>query len=151
MSPIRVHSAFFCERRSSHRLLWLAVSATCALLPGRRATAQTFVQLTDLGQNIGARLTNAVARQRLGVDLFGSIGTKVSFIDNAIVYQFASDPSWGRILSGRMDYWVHEYDNRAGPVGRFRTPRGIDISARKKFYAADPGLGLVFIGSFDPA
>ena len=114
------------------------------------ASAQTLVQLTDLGQSIGARLTKAVARQRLGVDLFGAIGTKVSFIDNGTVYQLASDPSWGRILSGRMDYWVHDYDNRTGPGGRLRQPLGIDISARRYFYSADRANGFIFLAEFSP-
>jgi hypothetical protein len=108
------------------------------------------VQLTDLGQGIGARLTRQVANQRLGVSLFGQIGTKVSFIDNGTVYQFASDPAWGRILSGRMNYWVHDYDNRTGPGGRLRQPLGIDISARKYVYAADRATGLIFLATFSP-
>lgn len=117
-----------------------------------RGEAQTFVQLTDLGQGIGARLTTNVAKQRLsGISLFGQIGTKVSYIDHAVVYQFASDPAWGRILSGRMDYWVHEYDNRTGPGGRLRQPSGIDISARKYFYAADRAKGAIFLAQFSPA
>lgn len=115
-----------------------------------RSEAQTFVQLTDLGQGIGARLTRQVAKQRLGISLFGQIGTKVTFVDYSTVYQFASDPSWGRILSGRMDHWVHEYDNRTGPGGRLRQPSGIDISARKYFYAADRAKSSLFLAQFSP-
>ncbi|HJS42436.1 MAG TPA: FlgD immunoglobulin-like domain containing protein [Gemmatimonadales bacterium] len=115
------------------------------------AEAQTFVQLSDLGSNLGPRLTAAVSRARLNRTLFGAIGTKVSFIDHSIVYQFASDPLWGRILTGRMDYWIHEYDNRSAPGGRLHQPSGIDISARKYFYAADRGKGVVLIAQFSPS
>lgn len=137
---------------SASRFARASVAAAAVVTAlGRGAHAQTFVQLTDLGQGIGARLTRSVANQRLGVALFGEIGTKVSFIDNGVVYQFASDPAWGRILSGRMNYWVHEYDNRAGPGGRLRQPLGIDVSARKYLYAADRANGVVFLAEFSPA
>jgi hypothetical protein len=52
--------------------LLLIAALLCLPLQG-----QTFIQLTDLGQGIGPRITKAVAKQNLGVDLFGEIGTKV--------------------------------------------------------------------------
>ena len=118
---------------------------------GTEIRAQTFVQLTDLGSNMGPRLTRAVARQRINRSLFGSIGTKVSFINNGTVYQFAGDPEWSRILVGLKDQWIHQYDNQWGPGGRLLQPLGIDISARKYFYAADRGKGLILFAEFSPS
>src|SRR5437867_11154333 len=43
-------------------------------------SSQTFVQLTDLGSNIGPRLTRTRTRSLLNRPLFRAIGTKVSFI-----------------------------------------------------------------------
>ncbi len=131
-------------RRSASALL-LVVS-----LLMQQADAQTFVQLTDLGSNLGPRLTAAVARQRLNRHLFGAIGTKVTFIDHGVVYQLASDPDWSRILVGRKDEWIHEYDNNIGPGGKVFQPRGIDISARKYFYVADPPKGSILVAEFSP-
>lgn len=128
----------------------VVLCAALVAVPGL-ASAQTFVQLTDLGQGIGSRLTRAIANERLGVPLFGDIGTKVTFIDNTLVFQFASDPSWGRILSGLKDQWVHQYDNTNGPSGRLQQPLGIDISARKYFYAADRANGFIFLSEFSPS
>jgi flagellar hook assembly protein FlgD len=82
--------------------------------------------------------------------LFGSVGTKVSFINNGTVYQFAGDPEWSRILVGLKDQWIHQYDNASGPGGRLQQPLGIDISARKYLYAADRAKGLVLIAEFSP-
>jgi len=116
----------------------------------RPATSQTFVQLTDLGQNLGPRLTRIGARSRLGRDLFGAIGTKVSFIDNTMVYQLATDPDWRRVLVGQKDEWVHAFDNANGPGGRLGQVLGIDISARKYVYIADRSNGRVFLAEFSP-
>src|SRR6267143_4421209 len=121
----------------------LAVAALALSCP-RPASAQTFVQLTDLGQNLGPRLTRVGARSRLGRDLFGAIGTKVSFIENSTVYQLATDPDWRRVLVGQKDEWVHAFDNANGPGGRLGQALGIDISARKYVYIADRSNGRVF-------
>lgn len=129
-------------------MAWLAIILG---LSGTAIRAQTFVQLTDLGSNIGPRLTRAVARQRIDRSLFGSIGTKVSFVSIGTVYQFAGDPEWSRILVGLKDQWIHQYDNAAGPGGRLLQPLGIDISARKYFYSADRAKGMVFLAEFSPA
>jgi flagellar hook assembly protein FlgD len=120
------------------------------LLPTRPADAQTFVQLTDLGSSLGPRLTIAVTRARLNRRLFGAIGTNVTFIDQGVVYEFASDPEWGRVLVGRKDEWIHEYDNTTGPGGKLLQPLGIEISARKFVYAADPAKGMILVTQFSP-
>ncbi len=125
----------------------------CTLLTCQpaRLSAQTFVQLTDLGQSIGPRLSRTDTRDRLDRNLFGTIGTKVSFIDNNIVYQFVSDPDWRRIILGKKDEWVHSYDNSGGPGGKLGQPMGIDISARKFFYAADRINRRIFVAEFSPS
>lgn len=110
---------------------------------------QTFVQLTDLGQGIGPRLTKVVARNKLAVELFGEVGTFMSFIDYGTVYQFASDPSWGRVLTGLKDKWVHEFNNTSGPGGRLTRPLGIDISARKRFYITDRSKSRIIRATFN--
>jgi flagellar hook assembly protein FlgD len=129
----------------------LASLAVCAhMFIASSLTSQTFVQLSDLGQGVGRRLTRSDTRSRLDRDLFGAIGTKVSFIDNSIVYQFATDPDWRRVLVGRLDEWVHSFDNAQGPGGALRMPLGIDISARKYVYAADWGKGAILLTQFSP-
>ena len=120
------------------------------LLPIQPADAQTFVQLTDLGSSLGPRLTIAVTRARLNRQLFGAIGTKVTFIDHGAVYQFASDPEWSRVLVGRKDEWIHEYDNATSPGGKLLQPLGIEISARKFVYAVDPAKGMILVTEFSP-
>lgn len=118
---------------------------------GSEASGQTFVQLTDLGSGIGPRLTRAVAQARLSRSLFGRIGTKVSFIDQTVVYQFASDPDWSRVLVGLKDQYIHEYRNDGGPGGRLTSPYGVDVSGRKRVYIADRANGRVLVATFDPS
>lgn len=129
------------------RLILTVLVQVCAAVP---LGAQTFAQLSDLGQGLGARLTRSDTRAQLQRDLFGAIGTKVSFIDNTIVYQFATDPDWRRVLVGRKDEWIHHFDNAGGPGGALGKPLGIDISARMHVYIADRAAGRVLIADFSP-
>lgn len=128
-------------------MIRLAICAQAVLVTD--STAQTFMQLTDLGQGLGRRLTRSDTESRLQRNLFGAIGTKVSFIDQGVVYQFATDPDWRRILVGRQ--WIHSFDNGGGPGGALRKPLGVDISARKYVYVADWDKGALFLAQFDPA
>lgn len=137
-------------RKALHLSRIALVALLAGLVPRAEARGQTFVQLTDLGSNSGPRLTRVVTRQRLNRSLFGSIGTKVSFINQGTVYQFATDPEWSRILIGLWDQWIHEYDNRSGPGGRLLEPQGIDISARRYVYAADRAKGWILLAEFSP-
>src|SRR5206468_11977387 len=75
------------DRMSSRKLSFMLVVSI--LQWQQPLKAQTFNQLPDLGQNVGARLTRTVARQRLGVELFDVIATKLSYIDNGTLYQLA--------------------------------------------------------------
>lgn len=139
------------NQRPSGRLVRTALLglAVLRLLTTTPAASQTFVQLPDLGQNVGPRLTRTITQNRVNRILFGRIGTKVSFINNGVVYQFATDPDWGRVLIGNWDQWVHGYDNSSGPGGRFGQVEGIDISARKNVYIADRDHALVVVATFD--
>jgi hypothetical protein len=110
--------------------------------------AQTFVQLTDLGASVGPRLTRSIAVSRTTRALFGRIGAKVSFTDHGIVYQFASDPEWGRTLIGRWNEWIHEFEEVAGT--RLQQPFGIDISARRRLYAVDSRNRFIVRAEFSP-
>ena len=110
--------------------------------------AQTFAQLADMGSNIGPRLTRNVARNKISRDLFGSIGTKVTFIEGGVAYQFATDPTWARIVIGKKDDWLERFKNSSGPGGKLRAPYGIDISARKNVYIADWLSRRVLVATF---
>ena len=127
------------KRRSG----WEAVTKACilagllCLTKASEVAGQTFAQLSDMGSNIGPRLTRNVARNRINRTLFGTIGTKVTFINFGTPYQFVTDPLWARVVIGKKDDWVHEYKNSSGPGGRLGAPYGIDISARKYAYIAD--------------
>ncbi len=130
---------------------WQAVTLflVAGALSAPPTNAQTFVQLTDLGQNVGPRLTRTITKSRVNRILFGRIGTKVSFINNGVVYQFATDPDWGRVLIGNWDQWVHGYDNSSGPGGQFGQVEGIDVSARRNVYIADRDHARVVVAAFD--
>lgn len=137
--------------RTPHGRLRSALLAGALVIVDLEGTsAQTFVQLTDLGSSIGPRLTRAVTRAQLGRALFGVIGTKVTYINHGTVYQLASDPEWSRVLVGQKDVWIHEYDNTGGPGGVLQSPTGIDISARRWVYVADGGARRILVARFDP-
>jgi len=124
------------------------VSCMCFGAPS--VDAQTFVQLTDLGSNIGPRLTRLVAQARISRSLFGRIGTKVTFIEGGVAYEFATDPDWSRVVFGRKDYWINGYTNVNGPGGRLLNPLGIDVSARRNVYVVDRARWHVLALTFDP-
>jgi hypothetical protein len=132
--------------RSGLRLL-VPIALAASLYPVPCST-QTFVQLTDLGSGIGARLTRTVADSALDRYLFGAIGTKVSYINYGAVFQFASDPAWGRVLSGKMGEWIHEFTGLGFGGADLRTPMGIDITFLKRLYIADPLNGWVVFADF---
>ncbi len=139
----------------SNRLPILLAAGLCIglLAPGRVSgqTGATFTQLSDLGSNIGPRLTRSVTRARIERELFGRIGTKVNFIQNGLVYQFATDPVWNRVLVGLKDDYIQEYTNVGGPGGRILRPYGIDISARRFVYIADREQRRVLRTVFNPS
>jgi flagellar hook assembly protein FlgD len=119
--------------------------------PSPAQTGATFTQLSDLGSNTGPRLTRSVTRARISRDLFGRIGTKANFIQDGLVYQFATDPAWNRVLVGLWDQYINEYTNVGGPGGRILRPYGIDISARKFVYIADREQRRVLRTVFSPS
>ncbi len=119
----------------------------CVAPPG--AEAQTFVQLTDLGSSLGPRLTSTVTQQRIGRNLFGAVGSKVSFINAGTVYELASDPNWGRVVVGLHGQWVRQFNNAGGPAGTLQGPWGIDISGQRRVFIADRQRGRVLAATFD--
>lgn len=120
-----------------------------SLLGFSRLSSQTFFQLTDMGENVGPRLTRVISQARVHRALFGRIGTKVSFINRGVVFQFASDPVWGRVTVGRWDQWIHAYTNAGGPGGGFGEIYGLDVSARRNLYVADRSKARVLVTAFD--
>jgi flagellar hook assembly protein FlgD len=117
------------------------------------ATAQTFLQLSDMGSNIGPRLTRIVARNRVAADLFGDLGGNVSYVDAVasppVAYEFASDPAWNRILFGQNGDYVNQFRNDAN--GGLSGPLGLDVSPQGTVFVAD-GFSLRFVVlSFDAA
>jgi hypothetical protein len=117
--------------------------------PSVGQSGQTFVQLSDMGSNIGPRLTRTVSRQRIGRDLFGCVGTKVTFIQGGLAYEFASDSVWNRVLVGLKDQYINRFVNTGGPGGRIVRPYGLDISARRNVYVADRERRRVLAATFD--
>jgi hypothetical protein len=109
---------------------------------------QTFVQLTDLGSGIGARLTRHVTDAALARSLFGAIGSKVSYISYGDVFQLATDPIWSRVLSAKLGDWINS--TYGLPQAPLRTPLGMDITALRKAYVADRANGFVLFADFDP-
>jgi flagellar hook assembly protein FlgD len=128
-------------------LSWGSISA--AAMEAQQGA--TFTQLADLGSNIGPRLTQSVTRARIDRLLFSRIDTKVSFIQNGLVYELATDPEWGRVLVGLWDEYINEYTNGTGPGGRLLRPYGIDISARRFVYIADRERRRVLVTVFNPS
>lgn len=127
----------------------IVLGVSLALSLGEVGQAQSFAQLADMGSGIGPRLTRRVARNRLDRSLFGTVGTKVSFINNGTAYQLATDPIWGRVLIGKKDDYIHAYRGAAATGTPLRQPFGIDISARRKVYVAERGKSRIVVGTLD--
>ena len=134
-------------RRRARRFSLIPAFALVLVCP--RASAQTFVQLSDMGENVGPRLTRVITQARVSRSLFGSIGTKVSFIDSGVVYQLVSDPTWARVTVGRWDQYIHEFLNAGGPGGVLGGVQGIDISARRTAFLADHTNGRIVAATLD--
>ena len=149
---MRAHRGLLCWP-ARHRLAaanTVILFAVLCPVTAKPLFGQTFVQLTDMGDNVGPRLTRSVTRARINRSLFGRIGTKVSYIENGTVYQFASDPDWGRVAIGLWEQYVHAFTNGGGPGGALGEVLGIDISARKNVYIVDRTNSRLVVATFDP-
>jgi flagellar hook assembly protein FlgD len=87
--------------------------------------------------------------------LFADLASKVTLIDAVanppIVYEFASDGVWNRILFGQKDIYIKEFFN-SGPGQRpVEGPAGLDISASRLLYVADRANERVLLARFDAA
>ncbi len=121
--------------------------------------AQTFVQLTDLDpQNqLGPRLTSVVVRNKLSAAgrLFAVLGSKISLfnatVSPALVYEFASDPGWNRVLFGQQDVYIRSFNNVSTSTTRLQGPSGLDVSSARNVYIADPFNSRVVLATFNPS
>lgn len=116
------------------------------------AAGQTFVQVSNMSQHVGPRLTREVTRAQVSRDLLRAIGTFATFVEGGTAYEFVTDPMWGRVLYGQKDVYIREFTNdAAAPHFRLHTPLGLDVTARRTVFIADRGLAAVVIARFDPA
>lgn len=116
------------------------------------ATAQTFYQLTDLGQGISPRLTAAQPVQEWGRYLFGGLGGGTTYnnhnLSGAIV-QFVADPVWNRVVYAKKDVWIRFFDNVGGSGGGLSTPTDVDVSAGDYVFIADRDNRRVMVSAFN--
>lgn len=134
--------------------------ALSVLAPGVLC-AQTYVQVAELDPNhpIGARITSTVTQANLGGrTLFGWIGDKVTYIyainnpSSPVVYQFASDVSWNRILFGKKDVYIHGF-SQVVSGSSLLGPAGIDYSRELAqglaVFVADRVSSRIVVATFD--
>ncbi len=121
------------------------------------AYAQTFVQVADLDPNnaVGPRLTSTVVQTKLGKALFSDLASKVTLIDAVshpwIAYEFASDPTWNRVLFGQKDVYIRAFLNAGSSTTRLVAPGGVDVSPTPLVFIADRLNGRILLAQFDPA
>jgi hypothetical protein len=103
---------------------------------------QTFKQIEQIGSGIGARLTRTRTEQDLDQRLFASLRSRAAWIDNTggtpLVYEFAADPIWSRVVFALKDSWLRSSNNGGGPNGALRAPRSIEVTGSRKVLIADP-------------
>lgn len=79
------------------------------LLSASPASGQTFSQVLDLGDNVGARFTRTFTLQEWNKGLFFQPTAVVGFMDAASggsTYMFTVDARWGRITYSKKDEWI---------------------------------------------
>ena len=114
----------------------------------KSSAAQTFVQITNLGNNV-PRVTRARAREQFsGNEIFGGLGGGATIQMNGTVYQFITDPIWNRLIFVKMDKWIRPFTNEAGPGGILQRPMDVDVSQGGMVYIADASGGRVLAGFF---
>jgi len=137
---------------------YVALAMIGALLTVPMVVAgQTFVQLADLDpQNaVGPRLTRTVTQNKLsGKALFAHVTSKVTYVSaegtQPIVYEFASDGVWNRVLFGQKDVYIRGFDNVSATTQRLLGPAGLDVSAGRIVYIGDRLNARVVLARFDP-
>ena len=116
--------------------------------------AQTFVQITDLGQGIGPRLTSSVTQSQLGQRLFWEVSDQATFIkstaSNTAVVQFATDGDWHRLLYARNNNAdIRQLAGFPWAPSYLASPAGIDVTASGRVYVADYLHGRVVYSQYD--
>jgi hypothetical protein len=139
----------------ARQTLWIlgGLIAGAGLAP-RQATGQTFSQILQLGEGVGPRLTRTVTLDSLNSSLFAVVYDHVTWVDargsNPIVYEFAADPIWSKVVFSRKDDWIRGFNDWSAPdpvVG----PRSLDVSGSRKLFITDPPTGRVLVVTLDEA
>jgi DNA-binding beta-propeller fold protein YncE len=100
-------------------------------------------------------LTRAVARERVGRDLFSAPYATVT-IENVDVYdvfpyvesrtfQVVSDPRWNRLVYGEPGRSLKAYDGAGRPLGPLSDPHGLAVDDANRVYVADTGNDRVLV------
>jgi hypothetical protein len=115
------------------------------------AQGQTLAQVLDLGSGIGARLTEARTEQLLNSAMFAAVYSHVSWFDarssTVLIYEFASDPIWSKVVFSRKDSWLRGFNNAsADPIV---SPRGLAVTGTGKVLITDPHHGRVLAAAID--
>jgi len=132
-------------------LAWATVGSTLA---APLATAQSFSQILDLGGNIGPRLTRTVTLDRISSPLVAMMYDQASWIDatgsSPLVFTFATDPIWSKIVFSRRDSWLRGFNDWSAPDPLI-APRALDVSGSRKVFVTDPPTQRVLVLSLDEA
>jgi hypothetical protein len=141
------------DRHSIPRIRCLLAALFVALC-GRPASAQSFSQVLDLGNNVGARLTRSVTLDRINSSLFAIAHDQALWVDatgsSPVVFSFASDPVWSKVVFSRRDSWIRGFNDwsAADPL---IAPRGLDVSGSRKLFITDPPTRRVVVATLDEA
>ncbi|HEX9727412.1 MAG TPA: FlgD immunoglobulin-like domain containing protein [Gemmatimonadales bacterium] len=114
----------------------------------QQVAAQTFSQVLQLGNQVGARLTRTVTFDGLNSSLFAVMHDQISWIDatgsSPLVYSFAADPVWPKVVFSRKDSWIRGFNDWSASdplIG----PRALDVSGSRKVFITDPPTGRVVV------
>jgi hypothetical protein len=119
-------------------------------------SGQSFAQLADLdpANAVGPRLTWTVTTNKLGNRLLGNLDQKITLIDAVasppIVYEFASDAYWNRVVFSQKDVYIKTFNNTGSGLTPLRGPGGLDVSAQRTLFIVDRMNSRVVIARFDP-
>jgi hypothetical protein len=132
-------------------LLIIGLSLTMAPPVG----AGTFVR-APIAPTLGLdALTRAVARERLGRDVFSNpyatvtishvdIYDRVPYVE-ARRFQIVSDPAWNRMICGEEGQDLEAYDGQGSALGRLSGPHGMAVDDQDRLYVADTGNDRIVV------
>lgn len=133
----------------------LLVLMGLSLVASRPLDAGTFNR-TSIAPAFGVdALTRAVARERVGRDLFADPYATVTIetvdIYNVFPYvesrtfQVVSDPRWNRLVFGEPGRTLRAYDGAGQALGALAEPRGMAVDELNRVYVADTGNDRVLV------